>query len=247
MENKKGSGSAGSLKGKGFYIVLFLCAAVIGVSAWILLAGTNVEGKTGDIETSGSAIGNTLDVSDAVVTMGPSISTTEDQQDTEDQDPENATAPEQASEEVKTGKQEVFSEAVNSYVWPVVGKVEVPFAMQALQYDATMADWRTHDGIDITCDLGTQVLASAGGTVVDVYDDDLYGTTVEIDHANGVHTIYANLAALPTVKEGDVVTMGQVIGAVGNSALGETNEVCHLHFAVKLDGTSVDPMDYLPK
>jgi len=245
MENKKGSGSAGSLKGKGFYIVLFLCAAVIGVSAWILLAGTNVEEKTGDTGTSDSAIGDTLDVSDAVVTMSPSISATEAQQDAEEQDPESADAPEQASEET-TDDKEVFSEKVDSYVWPVVGDVEVPYAMESLQYDATMADWRTHNGIDIACDLGTQVLAAAAGTVTKVYDDDLYGTTVEIDHANGVHTVYANLAAAPTVEEGDIVTMGQVIGAVGNTALGETNEVCHLHFSMTLDGASVDPTSYLP-
>ena len=244
MENKKGSGSAGSLKGKGFYIVLFLCAAVIGVSAWILLAGTNVEGKAGDTGTSDSAIGDSLDVSDAVVTMGPSISAAEAQQDTEEQDPESADAPEQAS--VANEKQEVFSEKVDSYVWPVVGDVEVPYTMESLQYDATMADWRTHDGIDIACGLGTQVLAAAGGTVTKVYDDDLYGTTVEIDHANGVHTVYANLAEVPTVKEGDIVKMGQVIGAVGDTALGETNEVCHLHFAMTLDGASVDPTSYLP-
>ena len=248
MENKKGSGSSGSRGGKGFYIVLFLCAAVIGVSAWILLAGTNVEDQTGDVQTAGSAAWDALDVSDAQVTMGPARSA----QETATGGGETGTpaeAPAEAtSEEVGAfEEQEVFSETVTSYVWPVQGTVETPYAMQTLLYDDTMADWRTHSGIDIACDLGTQVLAAAGGTVVAVYDDDLYGTTVEIDHANGVHTIYSNLAAQPTVQEGDIVTMGQILGSVGDTALGETNMVQHLHFAMTLDGAPTNPEEYLPE
>ena len=48
-----------------------------------------------------------------------------------------------------------------SYVWPVYGQIERPYAMTELVYDKTMADWRTHDGIDIESTLGTQVLAAA--------------------------------------------------------------------------------------
>ena len=75
MENKHGPGaSAGSLGGKGFYIVLFLCAAVIGVSAWMLLtdAGTNVDNET---------LENTADVSGAYVTMLPAMDQSQDVQD----------------------------------------------------------------------------------------------------------------------------------------------------------------------
>ncbi|MCD8115883.1 MAG: M23 family metallopeptidase, partial [Oscillospiraceae bacterium] len=103
-----------------------------------------------------------------------------------------------------------------------------------------------HDGIDITCDLGTQVIATAAGTVVSVENDDLYGTTVEIDHANGIHSIYANLASEPPVSVGDTVTMGQVIGSVGSTAICETNQVNHLHFAMTCDGLPADPTAYLP-
>jgi len=46
---------------------------------------------------------------------------------------------------------------------------------------------------------------------------------------------------MPTVKEGDSVQMGQVIGAVGATALGEAAQTAHLHFAVQKNGLSVDP------
>lgn len=236
MENKTGSGGkAWAMGGKGFYIVLFLCAAVIGVSSWILLsgAGTNVEDDAEAV----------MSVSEVVVTSVP-VTTPEPAQD------ETAKAEEPTQNTLESSDNEleaVFSEAVVSYVWPVQGGVEMPYAVETLLYDSTMADWRTHSGIDIACDNGTQVMASAGGTVVSVTEDDLYGTTVEIDHANGVHTIYANLADQPPVGEGDMVTMGQVIGSVGGTALAETNMVPHLHFAMELDGAPTNPIEYLPE
>ena len=238
MEKKKGPGfKSGAMGGKGFYIVLCLCAAVIGVSSWILLAdvGTNVE-------TAEEAM---VDISDAIVTTLPAGTPME----TDEAEETGAGEPEPLVEETLAYEeaQAVFSETVTSYVWPVNGEVVMPYAVQTLLYDSTMADWRTHAGIDIACDLGTQVLASAPGIVVSVVDDELYGTTVEIDHANGVHTVYANLAAEPPVGEGDQVTMGQVIGSVGSTALGEVNQVAHLHFATTLDGAAADPMNYLPE
>lgn len=247
MENNNGSGAkSGTMGGKGFYLILLLCAAVIGVSAWILLAdgGTKVD----EMQTAEQVV----DVSGATVTMLPA-----DWTRPEETAQPTATAKPVTEEKDETGETEtdaedsqlqaVFSESVTTYVWPVRGDVEAPYAVDTLVYNDTMADWRTHDGIDIACALGEQVLAAAGGTVVSVTDDDLAGTTVEIDHANGVHSVYGNLAAEPTVSEGDIVTMGQVIGAVGSTALGEASEVSHLHFAMKLDGLSADPMNYLPE
>jgi murein DD-endopeptidase MepM/ murein hydrolase activator NlpD len=109
-----------------------------------------------------------------------------------------------------------------------------------------MQDWRTHDGVDIATELGAQVKALTNGTVSAIYDDDLYGTTIVIRHRGGLESVYCNLAATPTVSVGDQVVVGQVIGAVGDTALCETGEVCHLHFAMRRDGESVDPTDYLP-
>ena len=243
MDKRKGSGLAGAMGGKGFYIVLFLCAAVLGVSAWVLLAdvGTNVE------ETE--AAQRPVDISGAVVTMiprgeaaVPASARTETPAPVPTETPEE---PEPEAEEPEPEAKPVFNETVTSYVWPVRGKIEVPYSMETLLYDATMADWRTHDGVDIACSLGDEVIAPAGGTVVNVWQDDLMGTCVELDHANGVHSILCNLAAEPPVGEGDVVTMGQIIGSVGATALSETNEVPHLHLCMTLDGRSADPTDYL--
>ena len=119
--------------------------------------------------------------------------------------------------------------------------------METLLYDQTMADWRTHDGWDISAALGTQVLAAADGTVTDIRQDDLYGTVVEISHGGGLVSCYANLAEIPTVSVGDSVRVGDVIGAVGNTALCEIGEPYHLHFTMKLTGKSADPGNWLPE
>ena len=251
MEKKHGSGAAGSLGGKGFYIVLFLCAAVIGISVWILFteAGTNVEDVTAEEPAEQvSGVFTTMIPAEDTMYAAPEPETVINSEGVET---ENADAGE-PEEDSQTGArtepeaQAVFSETVTEYIWPVQGTVDRPWSIQTLLYDSTMADWRTHDGLDIACDAGTQVLATAAGTVCRVENDDLLGTTVEIDHGNGVHSVYSNLADQPPVELGQTMAMGDVIGAVGATALGEVNQVSHLHFAMTLDGISADPAEYMP-
>ena len=110
-----------------------------------------------------------------------------------------------------------------------------------------MGDWRTHDGLDLDATLGTRVIATANGAVCAVYQDDLMGTVVEIDHGNGLISRYASLAEVPTVKVGDGVKTGTVIGSVGTTAAVESGLRPHLHFAMYHNGSPADPRDYLPE
>lgn len=225
MFRKMGSLFDGSRGGKGFYIVLCLCALVVGSSSWLLLsgAGTDVEDEVYQ-ETAGSVTGD----------IGP------------DYEPESlpVMAPESTPvSDSPTDAQE--SVQTQDYLWPVDGEISRSYAMESLQYDRTMADWRSHDGVDIACADGTSVLASADGMVVRVWKDDLLGTCVELAHEGGVNTVYANLAPNVTVSAEQAVTRGQELGVVGGSALAEAAEVSHLHFAVTQNGLSADPQDYL--
>ena len=132
------------------------------------------------------------------------------------------------------------------FIWPVVGSVETPHSVEALVYSRTMADWRTHSGIDISTGLGGKVIAAADGTVEQVYTDEMYGMTVVIHHGGGLRSIYSNLAETPAVAVGESVGIGDTIGSVGQTALAEIGDVTHLHFEMTLDGETVDPNDYLP-
>ncbi len=130
-------------------------------------------------------------------------------------------------------------------VAPLIGETVAAFSMETLAYSETLGDWRTHNGVDIAAPLGTKVCAASAGTVTDVRNDDLMGTTVVIAHDDGCDTIYANLQAAPTVNVGEHVTAGQVIGSVGKTALSEASLPTHLHFAVTRDGEFIDPAEYV--
>ncbi len=128
---------------------------------------------------------------------------------------------------------------------PVEGQTVAVYAMEELSYNQTTRDWRTHDGMDIGADPGTAVCAAADGTVYAVYEDEILGMTVVINHADGYATQYSSLSAEVAVAPGDTVTMGQTIGTVGTTALLETTLGDHVHFCVTRNGESMDPMDFL--
>ena len=127
---------------------------------------------------------------------------------------------------------------------PVSGKVLESFSDSNLIYNETLKDWRTHDGVDLEAELGTQVIAAANGVVEKVFDSGM-GKCVEIDHQNGYKTVYANLDDNIAVAEGGEVAEGDVIGLVGNTALGDATELSHLHFEIIKDGQNVNPLDFL--
>ena len=111
----------------------------------------------------------------------------------------------------------------------------------------TLEEWRVHAGIDISCDEGSDVYCAYDGTVANVYTDPLYGFTVVVDHGNEVKSVYSNLDPNSdvTLKTGDTVKLGDKIGNVGDSSLVELAEEPHLHFRVELNGTAVNPLDYI--
>lgn len=237
--------------GKGFYIVLFICAAVIAAAAWSLIGNRNAEypenqaEKTADIgmeEGLSAFIG-----SDAELKI---IRPASGEAEVSAEKPEKAmpaSAPEHANVTVKPEAEEI-TEPVSGggYVWPVSGEISLEYSTDYPVYSKTMADWRTHDGVDIEAEQGALVLAAAAGSVSEVRDDAMLGVTVVIDHGNDIFSSYSGLAGTPTVSAGDAVTMGAVIGSVGNTALSEASEPSHLHFAMTDGGESVNPLDYLP-
>ncbi|MBR4721025.1 MAG: M23 family metallopeptidase [Clostridia bacterium] len=130
------------------------------------------------------------------------------------------------------------------FVRPVNGKVIEEFSDNNLIYNEALRDWRTHNGVDLEAESGTQVIAAANGIVENVFDSNM-GMCVLIDHQNGYKTVYANLDDSIAVKKGDEVAEGDVIGIVGNTALGDATDLPHLHFEITKDGENVNPTEYI--
>lgn len=99
----------------------------------------------------------------------------------------------------------------------------------------------SHKGIDLNAPLGTDVYAALGGRVVEVGRGRGFGNLVILDHGNGVTTIYAH-NRINHVRVGDVVRRGQKIAEVGRTG---NASGCHVHFELRLQGQSTNPMTYL--
>ena len=98
-----------------------------------------------------------------------------------------------------------------------------------------------HTGLDIAAPAGTSIRAAADGTVTFAGYSGGYGYVVKMSHGNGIETYYAHCSEL-YVSAGEKIEAGDVIAAVGSTGNSTGN---HLHFEVLVDGTEIDPQNYL--
>lgn len=237
------AGAVQFLRAKGIYVVLTACIAAVGIAAAILLLTPKEESKlqqaeqntpvsiSGD-ETLAQAQRTPMPVQTPVNTAAPAI--TETPQATPI--PEFTAAP-SASPTPKEQKTKAIA--------PVDGEIIWNYAVTELIYSETLAQWMTHAGVDIAAKQGEEVHAVLGGTIDKIYEDEAFGQTVVISHANRQASVYANLKADVPVKEGQKVNAGDTIGTVGDTAVSECGIKSHLHFEFLQDGKNVDPAEYV--
>lgn len=143
---------------------------------------------------------------------------------------------------IAVGTKERPSWLPNGYfIWPVYGNITSYFG-----YRYIFGSYSYHSGIDIAAPYGTGIQAADGGTVIwagtGTGSNWSYGKYVIIDHGNGYQTYYAHCSSL-LVSVGDKVYQGQTIAKVGSTGRSTGN---HCHFQVKINGTTVNPLSYLP-
>lgn len=126
--------------------------------------------------------------------------------------------------------------------WPLPANVKQKFTSGfGVRADPFTGKQAFHGGIDLAADIGTPVLATAPGKVVEVENDPRYGNFITIEHSNGAQSRYGHLLG-PAVRVGQVVAAGEMIGAVG--ATGRATGP-HLDFRYRVNGQNVDPMRIL--
>lgn len=143
--------------------------------------------------------------------------------------------------EIKDEQERIASATVNGVylsVKPVSGSITSRFGAVESIRD------HTHKGIDIAAPVGTKIKAAAAGTVItSEYNSGGYGYLIIIDHGNGVQTYYGHCSKL-YVTAGTKVDAGDVIAAVGSTGDSTGN---HLHFEVRVNGTQINPQNYIYK
>lgn len=127
--------------------------------------------------------------------------------------------------------------STGGFQWPANGSKTSNYGWRTHPIFGTR---RFHAGIDIGAGYGAPIVAAAAGAVVSAGWQGGYGNTVVIDHGGGLATLYAHQSSIGVVA-GQSVQRGQTIGAVGSTGYSTGP---HLHFEVRVNGATRDPMQY---
>lgn len=132
------------------------------------------------------------------------------------------------------------------FLMPVEGTIVCAFSNNELIYNKYLSDWRSHNGIDISCDKDSAIYASADGIVSEILDNSM-GKSVLIDHENGYVSVYSNMSEEIEVKSGDKIVAGDLIGKVSDINPSDFTQDYHLHFEILHEDEYVNPQELLNK
>ncbi len=131
------------------------------------------------------------------------------------------------------------------FIMPVSSPTAIGEYGETMVYNSTLNRYTAHLAMDFYAPEGSSVYAVYDGTVISVENTFLQGTTITIDHGNGLYSIYNSLADGDSVSVGQTVSQGDEIGQVSVTNRQEYKAGAHLHFEVKENGQLIDPAKYL--
>lgn len=229
MKYYKNSNFAKTIGSTGFITIIACALIAIGAIGWFALSRNSDVGETpSDVSqqeypSEDNSYNNDTDI--------PQVSETETVTDVNDNVsdiPYSEETPQQTEEEKIT------------YVLPIEGNVSKGYSDTALQYSATFDDMRLHTGVDILCEVGSNIKAVTQGTVKSIVDDANYGKVVTIEHTGNITVKYCGLGSI-NVNENDDVNTGDVIGTSGEVPC-ECADNPHIHIEATVDGEAVSPL-----
>ena len=132
-----------------------------------------------------------------------------------------------------------------SFIMPVNDVTGIGDYSATMVFNQTLGRYQTHKAMDFFAQEGAPVYAVYEGTIESVTSTLLEGTTIVIDHGDGLKSIYNSLEDGESVRVGQKVKQGDVIGAVSSTNRQEYKDGAHLHFSVEENGQIIDPVKYL--
>lgn len=239
MKKPKEGAAQRRMENRRYLFVLLGCAAVVMIVGFLLF-GQPQFADTDSLSRYEYETEDTVSASDTVDNV-PSLSVTEETTETED---DAETADEETTEESEPSEQTEAAvaevPATPAFAAPTeTAEITRSYSVDALSYDETMEDWRTHAATDYGGESGDAVTAVTDGTVLEIGEDTLYGKYIVIGHADDLTSRYAGITDI-SVEEGDPVTCGQQIAKLGDPMPAEAAQGVHLHLEI-LRGE--DPVD----
>ena len=194
-----------------FYIIAAVCLLLIGGASWFALSQLSTPESSPSTDNS---------------SYKDNPSSYNDNTSRETEKPvESAAQP--VESQPYSSKEETVSKEVKSYAMPIQGEIIKDFNDSQLQYSKTYGDMRLHLGVDIACSKNNSVSSCSNGKVISVEENTPMGTVITIDHEDGLKIKYASIEK-PTVKSGDTVKTGDILGYAGTISA-ECADEFHIH------------------
>ncbi|MGL5714089.1 MAG: peptidoglycan DD-metalloendopeptidase family protein [Paraclostridium sp.] len=216
------------LQKDGFYLALFVCICLVAVGGiWFTKNSVDdLAAKNGFLEDGKEvAKGDEEDEVQLIEKEDESVPTSTDSKENLEQ---------AKAKEKETSKMDYLGE-----------KVIREYSEKDPSYSTTLDVWEIHKGLDISAKQGSKVKSLLSGKVVDVFNDDQHGISIKIESEDKVVVTYANLDEKTSVKKGQELKEGDVIGKVGNTTSVESLDDSHIHLTATKDGKSIDPMNLI--
>ena len=212
------------LEKDGFYLALFVCVCLVAIGGiWFTKNSVDeLASKNGFLE-DGKEVSKVNEEDEIHL-----IEKEDDSVPTSTQSKENL---EMAKEKEANNKLEYLGE-----------KVIRDYSETEPSYSNTLDVWEIHKGLDISAKKGSKIKTIIDGKVTDIYKDDNHGVSVEIEGKDKLIVIYSNLEEKVSVKKGQEVKEGDIIGKVGNSTTVESLDGPHVHLTATKNGKAINPM-----
>ncbi|MDR3178924.1 MAG: M23 family metallopeptidase [Oscillospiraceae bacterium] len=252
--NKIKFGKKKFLKGKAFYIALAICLLCVGGAAFTTIQSIKeftspknpqVELKVPEFEKDNSKKDKKKEDN--------KLDNQIQQKSQNDESKQVITKPipkknEENQEAKKQENQENKNNPANpkkpDLIYPVEKNILKEFSESPV-YSKTFNDWRSHNGIDLKIEEGTEIKSIADGKVLSIKDDPIFGMVITIEHEKSrIVAEYCGLDKKILIKQGENVKQGQKIGTVGKIP-SESSDPTHLHLTIKKDNKFINPKDIL--